>query len=144
MTTKKQDRAVFGLALREGGRRIPVKPRKRGSHKSARTTRLTVSLPTELINRVRDTVYWTPRLTVTRLVEESIRSSLAQMEATNCGPFPARTQELKPGRPRQTDRLHHPPTLTASEFMNGAPAGTAHVRPLMPMKRKEAGREYPI
>ena len=71
-----------------------------GHEPASRTTRLTVSLSTELVNQLRDAVYWTPRLTLVRVVEESIRSSLAQMESSNRGPFPPRTHELKPGRPR--------------------------------------------
>lgn len=65
-----------------------------------RTTRLTVNLPMELVNRLRDTVYWVPQLTVTRLVEDAIRAALATHEASNQGLFPRRTEELKPGRPR--------------------------------------------
>jgi hypothetical protein len=96
-----------------------------------------------LINRLRDAVYWTPRLTVTQLVKESILSTLAQLEATNRSPFPARTQELKPGRPRQTDRLPLRSVFTGPEFMTGTPAEKDHVRALVPVQREEAGRECP-
>lgn len=66
----------------------------------SRTTRLTVSLPTTLLNRLRNTVYWIPRLTLAGFVETAIHSRLIHMEAVNGGPFPSRAQELKPGRPR--------------------------------------------
>ena len=79
----------LGLMNHKTGRRIP-----------SRTTRLTVNLPMELVNRLRDTLYWLPQLTVTRLVEDAIRATLATHEASNQGPFPRRTEELKPGRPR--------------------------------------------
>ena len=65
----------------------------------ARTTRLTVSLPTELLDRLRDAVYWTPQLTLAQLVEESLRAGLAHLESMNRSPFPPRAQELRPGRP---------------------------------------------
>ena len=67
-----------------------------------RSTRLTVNLPKELVDRLRDTVYWIPQLTLSRLVEEAIDSSLAQLETANRGRYPRRTEELKPGRPRST------------------------------------------
>lgn|SRR5512134_1851111 len=65
-----------------------------------RSTRLTVNLPKELVDRLRDTVYWIPQLTLSRLVEEAIDSSLVQLEIANRGRFPRRVKELKPGRPR--------------------------------------------
>jgi hypothetical protein len=69
-----------------------------------RSTRLTVNLPKELVDRLRDTVYWIPQLTLSRLVEEAIDSSLAQLETANEGRYPRRAEELKPGRPRSTRR----------------------------------------
>ena len=54
----------------------------------------------ELVNRLRDNVYWVPRLTVTRLVEDAIRTALEMHATANQSPFPRRTEELKPGRPR--------------------------------------------
>jgi len=81
------------------GRHPSTNIQKLTSGSSARTTRLTVSLSTELLNRLRDAVYWTPRLTLTHLVEESLRTGLAQLESVNRSPFPPRRRELRPGRP---------------------------------------------
>lgn len=65
-----------------------------------RSTRLTVNLSKDLVDRLRDTVYWIPQLTLSRLVEEAIYSSLTRLESANRGRYPRRTAELKPGRPR--------------------------------------------
>lgn len=67
-----------------------------------RSTRLTVNLPKELVDRLRDTVYWIPQLTLSRLVEEAIDTSLVQLETANRGRFPRRAKDLRPGRPRST------------------------------------------
>jgi post-segregation antitoxin (ccd killing protein) len=64
------------------------------------SSRLTVSLSKDLVDRLRDTVYWIRQLTLSHLVEEAISTSLAQLESANQGRFPKRTEELKPGRPR--------------------------------------------
>ncbi len=65
-----------------------------------RTGRLTVNLPTELIERIRDAVYGTPGLTVARLMADAVRVAIARMERANALPFPKRTGKLKVGRPR--------------------------------------------
>ncbi len=64
-----------------------------------RTTRLTVNLSAELANRLRNTVYGLPRLTLSGLVAQAIASALSELEARHGGPFPKRAGELKSGRP---------------------------------------------
>jgi len=64
------------------------------------TVRLTVSLPGDLVERLRDAVYWSPSLTLAWLIAQSLRSSLAEMESLRQGPFPKRTNALRAGRPR--------------------------------------------
>jgi hypothetical protein len=65
-----------------------------------RSIRLTVSLPGDLVDRLRDAVYWSPSLTLAWLIAQSLRSSLAEMESLRQGPFPKRTNALRAGRPR--------------------------------------------
>ena len=65
-----------------------------------RTVRLTVSLPSDLVDRLRDAVYWSPSLTLAWLIAQSLRTSLREMESFRQGPFPKRTNALRAGRPR--------------------------------------------
>jgi hypothetical protein len=76
-----------------GGSSFPVKTNKINKE------RLTVHLPVELIERVKNTVYWTPGLTLAGLAEEALIEALAKREAIRGEPFPARREELKGGRP---------------------------------------------
>jgi hypothetical protein len=62
--------------------------------------RLTVSLPGDLVDRLRDAVYWSPSLTLAWLIARSLRVSLTEMESFRQGPFPKRTNPLRAGRPR--------------------------------------------
>ena len=75
------------------------KPREPGQQQP-RSVRLTVSLPGDLVDRLRDAVYWSPSLTLAWLIAQSLRTSLAEMESLRQGPFPKRTNALRPGRPR--------------------------------------------
>ena len=65
-----------------------------------RTVRLTVSLPGDLVDRLRNAVYWSPDLTLAWLIAQSLRASLTDMETARQGPFPKRTNALRAGRPR--------------------------------------------
>jgi len=75
-----------------------------------RLVRLTVSLPGDLVDRLRDAVYWSPSMTLAWLIARSLRTSLTEMESSRQGPFPKRTNALRAGRPRlvgQTMNLPH-------------------------------------
>ncbi len=63
--------------------------------------RLTVTLPVDLLDRLRNAVSWTPHLTLARLIQESVTQYVDALEEKNGQPFPQRMQELKGGRPRQ-------------------------------------------
>jgi len=98
----------------------PFGPSKVG-RQQPQTVRLTVSLPGDLVDRLRDAVYWSPSLTLAWLVAQSLRTSLAEMESLRQCPFPKRTNALRAGRPRllgQTMNLSPRARLTGN--------GTAH------------------
>lgn len=61
--------------------------------------RLTVHLPVELIERVKNAVYWTPGLTLAGLAEEALAAAVERLEHERGEPFPPRKSELKGGRP---------------------------------------------
>ncbi len=61
--------------------------------------RLTVHLSVELIERVKNAVYWTPGLTLAELAEEAFAITVGRREMAQGGAFPQRRGELKGGRP---------------------------------------------
>jgi predicted DNA-binding protein len=73
--------------------------------------RVTVSLPTPLIERLRNAVYWTGHRPLVGLVAEAIEDIVAQMEEVNGGAFPQRISPLKRGRQRKRSSgpPHHDP-----------------------------------
>ena len=62
--------------------------------------RMTVSLPTELLERVRDAAYWTSGTTMAGLISSALEDLIKNLESRNGRPFSPRLQDLKPGRPR--------------------------------------------
>jgi hypothetical protein len=61
--------------------------------------RLTVHLSVDLIERVKNAVYWTPGLTLAGLAEDALREAVDKLESARGEPFPARQRELTGGRP---------------------------------------------
>ncbi len=61
--------------------------------------RLTVHLPVELIERVKNAVYWTPGLTLAGLAEQALAETVGRLEGDRGEAFPPRAEELKGGRP---------------------------------------------
>jgi len=64
-----------------------------------RKQRLTVLINTEVLNRLRNAVFWTPGLTMTGVVEKSISDAIESLEQRRGSEFPQRSEELKAGRP---------------------------------------------
>ncbi len=94
----------------------PARPSKAGTQQP-RTVRLTVSLPVDLVDRLRDAVYWSPDLKLAWLIAQSLRASLADLEKSRQGPFPKRIMALRAGRPRlvgQSMKVHPPTRLNAN------------------------------
>jgi hypothetical protein len=61
--------------------------------------RFTVHLTEELINDIKNAVFWTPGLTISDLVESALLQAIEAMEKKLGEKFPQRTQGLKGGRP---------------------------------------------
>ena len=74
-------------------------PRPQRTSPGPQKERLTVHLPIDLIDRVKNAVYWTPGLTLAGLSENALTATLAKLEKDNGKPFPKRKRELKGGRP---------------------------------------------
>ncbi len=77
----------------------------------SRKVRLTVNLPTDLVEQMRDAVHANPGVTLAWLVARALQTSLAELHANNRGPFPRRSKPLRAGRPRlagQFMRVHVP------------------------------------
>jgi hypothetical protein len=82
----------------------PFRPGRKG-RQQPRKIRVAVSLPSDLVDRLRDAVYWSPGLTLAWLIGQSLRTSLAEMESLRHGPFPKRTNALRAGRPRLVGQI---------------------------------------
>ena len=96
-----RDQAAPSHSIRKECRDVPsptTGPSKVGRQQSR--VRLTVSLPSDLVDCLRDAVYWSPSLTLAWLIARSLRTSLTEMESFRQGPFLKRTNALRAGRPR--------------------------------------------
>ncbi|MEK6633803.1 MAG: hypothetical protein AABY94_10815 [Nitrospirota bacterium] len=60
--------------------------------------KVTFSLPTALIERLRNAVYWTGNRPLASLVEEALETLVTEMEEVNREVFPQRLSPLKAGR----------------------------------------------
>ena len=72
---------------------VAQKPHKTGKE------RLTVHLSSNLIDRAKNAVYWTPGLTLSGLAEDAFSYVLKTLERENGESFKARLEELTGGRP---------------------------------------------
>ncbi|HSE60299.1 MAG TPA: hypothetical protein VLA99_16490 [Nitrospiraceae bacterium] len=63
--------------------------------------RVTLNLPADLVEQLRNTVYWTPGVTLTGLIKDALHESLERLEQRNGRRYPTRLGELKSGRPRK-------------------------------------------
>jgi hypothetical protein len=61
--------------------------------------RLTIHVPVNLIDRIKNAVYYTPGLTMSDFADTAFEKAISLLEEHNGGPFQQRTQELKGGRP---------------------------------------------
>lgn len=62
--------------------------------------RVTIHLSTDLINKVKDAVYWEPGLTLTAFAEDALQRALEKLEKKRGEKYPERSEHnLKGGRP---------------------------------------------
>lgn len=62
--------------------------------------RVTIHLSTDLINRVKDAVYWEPGLTLTSFAQQALSKALDKLEKKRGQKYPARKDHnLRGGRP---------------------------------------------
>ena len=72
-------------------------PQKKRS--PAKKQRITVQISGDVIERVKNAVYWTPGLTLASLAEEAFSKAVDALENEREAPFSKRKEELKTGRP---------------------------------------------
>lgn len=67
--------------------------------KYSKKQRITVQISVDIIERLKNAVYWTPGLTLASLAEDAFSKAVDQLEEEKKSPFPKRKEELKTGRP---------------------------------------------
>ena len=66
---------------------------------SPKKQRITVQISEEVIDRIKNAVYWTPGLTLASLAENALSKAVDDLERQRDDVFPRRQEELKTGRP---------------------------------------------
>ncbi|MBV8590224.1 MAG: hypothetical protein JO212_09215 [Acetobacteraceae bacterium] len=66
--------------------------------------RVTFKLDAELIEHIRDAVYWTPGATMAALIERAMIDHLAKLERERGSKFPRRSGAVRTGRPIKEPR----------------------------------------
>lgn len=61
--------------------------------------RVTVQISADLMNKLKNAVYWTPGITISSTIESAIEDKLRILTKENNGEFRQRPEELKAGRP---------------------------------------------
>ena len=78
----------------------PQEPKKAAKQEQPLKQRVTIHLTVDLIERVKNAVFWQPGMTLTSFAEEALEATLKKMEKTRGEKYPTRTQNhLKGGRP---------------------------------------------
>ena len=90
-TTTKRVRAEHKPAT------APPKPKK--IEMPTQKERLTIHVSSQLVDRLRNAVYWTPGLTLAAIAEEGLARLVETMEKKRGEPFAQRKGAIKTGRP---------------------------------------------
>ena len=61
--------------------------------------RVTIHIPVNLIERIKNAVYWEPGLTVAGFCEQALLKGIEKLEKEKGAPYPSRREQLKGGRP---------------------------------------------
>ena len=77
----------------------PKAPSETTAARRVEKERLTVHLPLDLIERVKNVVFWTPGLTLAELAEIALAETVKRLEKDRGAAYPPRTSPLKGGRP---------------------------------------------
>jgi len=83
------------VAVLEEEKQAPAQIKQKSSQKQ----RITVQISEDVIERIKNAVYWTPGLTLASLAEEAFSKIVDERENDREAPFPKRKEELKTGRP---------------------------------------------
>jgi len=130
MTTTTTAAGPTESQLRHGGT-VPSPTLSKEKGERPRMVRLTVNLPSHLVEQMRDAVYWTPGLTLAWLIARAVRASLADLETIHQGPFPRRLKPLRAGRPRLVGQSMNVRPLGSGEGTDGT--GKNALRPVTPV-----------
>jgi hypothetical protein len=95
-----QDTSPHPIKLSTEKQAQETKESKQHKEKSLPTkTVVTIHIPIDTVERIRDAVYWTPGLTLASLAEQALEEMVARMEEERGEPFPPRAGKIKTGRP---------------------------------------------
>jgi hypothetical protein len=82
----------------------PPAGKKPNNGTKPRKEKMTVVIPDELLERVRNAAYWS-RESLADLAEEGLRLVVQRLERENGGPFQPRAKALRRGRPQGSKNL---------------------------------------
>jgi hypothetical protein len=83
------------------GNSVAIVNEENSSQKKQKSSkqRITVQISVDVIERIKNAVYWTPGLTLASLAEDAFSKAVDQLEKEKESPFLKRREELKTGRP---------------------------------------------
>lgn len=93
---------LFQTSIENNGASVAVLEEEQAPkirQKTSRKQRITVQISEDVIERIKNAVYWTPGLTLASLAEEAFAKVVDALEEEREAPFPKRKEELKTGRP---------------------------------------------
>lgn len=61
--------------------------------------RVTIHIPVNLTERIKNAVYWEPGLTVAGFCEQALLKAIEKLEKEKGQPYPSRKEQLRGGRP---------------------------------------------
>lgn len=80
------------------------KPEEKAPEERPRKEKITVVIPDDLLERLRNAAYW-QRASLATLSEEGLRHVIDKLERQNGGPFEPRPEPLRSGRPLGSKNL---------------------------------------